>query len=69
MTFKHLFLKDYDESSDSSFAVYTQSDVYEHIFYAVEQVRPEEDGKQYHDEPLSSCLQSLYLICSIKYLE
>lgn len=38
MTFKHLFLKDYDESSDASFAVYTQKDVYEHIFYAVDQV-------------------------------
>uniref|UniRef100_A0A8C4IIK8 Mucolipin TRP cation channel 1a n=1 Tax=Dicentrarchus labrax TaxID=13489 RepID=A0A8C4IIK8_DICLA len=37
MTFKHLFLKDYDESSDDSFAVYTQNDVYDHIFYAVEQ--------------------------------
>ena len=48
MTFKHLFLKDYDESSDDSFAVYTQSDVYEHIFYAVEQVSslfPQENGK------------------------
>ncbi|XP_034713094.1 mucolipin-1a isoform X1 [Etheostoma cragini] len=37
MTFKHLFLKDYDESSDNSFAVYTQNDVYDQIFYAVEQ--------------------------------
>ncbi|XP_041641269.1 mucolipin-1a isoform X2 [Cheilinus undulatus] len=37
MTFKHLFLKDYDESLDDSFAVYTQSDVYEHIYYAIEQ--------------------------------
>ncbi|XP_077381060.1 mucolipin-1-like [Festucalex cinctus] len=37
MTFKYLFLKDFDESSDSSFAVYTQQDVYEHIFYAVDQ--------------------------------
>uniref|UniRef100_A0A672G8Y8 Mucolipin-1-like n=1 Tax=Salarias fasciatus TaxID=181472 RepID=A0A672G8Y8_SALFA len=37
MTFKHLFLKDYDESSDDSFSVYTQQDVYDHIFYAVEQ--------------------------------
>uniref|UniRef100_A0A671W443 Mucolipin TRP cation channel 1a n=1 Tax=Sparus aurata TaxID=8175 RepID=A0A671W443_SPAAU len=37
MTFKHLFLKDYDESSDDSFAVYTQNDVYDHVFYAVEQ--------------------------------
>ncbi|XP_072239589.1 mucolipin-1a isoform X3 [Leuresthes tenuis] len=36
MTFKHLFLKDYDESLDDSFAVYSQQDVYDHIFYAVE---------------------------------
>lgn len=37
MTFKNLFLKDYDESTDDSFAVYTQSDVYDHMFYAVDQ--------------------------------
>ncbi|XP_014834013.1 PREDICTED: mucolipin-1-like isoform X1 [Poecilia mexicana] len=36
MTFKHLFLKDYDQSSDDSFAVYTQQDVYDHMFYAIE---------------------------------
>lgn len=41
MTFKHLFLKDYDESSDDSFAVYTQNDLYDHVFYAVEQVNRE----------------------------
>lgn len=45
MTFKHLFLKDYDESSDDSFAVYTQNDVYDHIFYAIEQVNLEGNGK------------------------
>lgn len=43
MTFKHLFLKDYDESTGDSFAVYTQKDVREHIEYAVDQVSPEED--------------------------
>uniref|UniRef100_A0A4W5QWN5 Mucolipin TRP cation channel 1a n=1 Tax=Hucho hucho TaxID=62062 RepID=A0A4W5QWN5_9TELE len=37
MSFKHIFLKDYDEGSDDTLAVYTQSDVYEHIFYAVNQ--------------------------------
>lgn len=37
MTFKNLFLKDYDESTDDSFAVYTQKDVYEHMFYTVDQ--------------------------------
>lgn len=44
MTFKHLFLKDYDDSLGASFAVYTQNDVYEHIFYAVDQVRKGVDG-------------------------
>ncbi|XP_033181908.1 mucolipin-1a isoform X2 [Anabas testudineus] len=37
MTFKHLFLKDYDESTGDSFAVYTQKDVHDHIEYAVDQ--------------------------------
>ncbi|XP_033823094.1 mucolipin-1a [Periophthalmus magnuspinnatus] len=37
MTFKNLFLKDYDESTDDGFAVYTQNDVYDHMFYTVDQ--------------------------------
>uniref|UniRef100_A0A8C7C7Z8 Mucolipin TRP cation channel 1a n=1 Tax=Oncorhynchus kisutch TaxID=8019 RepID=A0A8C7C7Z8_ONCKI len=37
MSFKHIFLKDYNEGPDDTLAVYTQSDVYEHIFYAVHQ--------------------------------
>uniref|UniRef100_A0A8C5HYW4 Mucolipin-1-like n=1 Tax=Gouania willdenowi TaxID=441366 RepID=A0A8C5HYW4_GOUWI len=49
MTFKHLFLKDYDESSDDSFAVYTQQEVYDHIFYAVEQ------HSQYYVRMLCKC--------------
>lgn len=36
-SFKHLFLKDYADSDDT-LAVYTQSDVYDHMFYAIEQV-------------------------------
>ncbi|XP_051983332.1 mucolipin-1-like isoform X2 [Xyrauchen texanus] len=35
-SFKHIFLKDYDDSDDV-LAVYRQSDVYDHIFYTVEQ--------------------------------
>uniref|UniRef100_A0A8B9LWL7 Mucolipin 1a n=1 Tax=Astyanax mexicanus TaxID=7994 RepID=A0A8B9LWL7_ASTMX len=35
-SFKHLFLKGYDGESDA-LAVYTQSDVYDSIYYAVEQ--------------------------------
>ncbi|KAI1896813.1 hypothetical protein AGOR_G00098700 [Albula goreensis] len=37
VSFKHLFLKDYDEASDDMLAVYTQSEVYSHINYAIEQ--------------------------------
>ncbi|MBN3324216.1 MCLN1 protein, partial [Atractosteus spatula] len=37
MSFKHLFLKDYADGSDDTLAVYTQSDVYEHIHHAIEQ--------------------------------
>ncbi|XP_053471849.1 mucolipin-1a [Ictalurus furcatus] len=36
-SFKHLFLKDYVDGADDTLAVYTQSDVYEQIYYAIEQ--------------------------------
>ncbi|KAF5909235.1 mucolipin-1-like, partial [Clarias magur] len=36
-SFKHLFLKDYSDGSDDTLAVYTQSDVYDNIHYAIEQ--------------------------------
>lgn len=39
ITFKHLFLKDYVDGSDETHAVYTQADVYDHMFYAVDKVR------------------------------
>ncbi|NP_001089421.1 uncharacterized protein LOC734471 [Xenopus laevis] len=35
--FKHLFLKDYTDDADKTYAIYTQEDVYEHLYYAVEQ--------------------------------
>ena len=38
MTFKELFLKEYDEGS-SDFAVYTQDDLYDQISYTIEKVR------------------------------
>ncbi|XP_053573916.1 mucolipin-1 [Bombina bombina] len=37
VAFKHLFLKDYSDDSDKTYAVYTQSAVYESLYYAVEQ--------------------------------
>lgn len=40
MTFKHLFLKDYVDGRGDSYAVYRQDEVYEHISYIVDKVRP-----------------------------
>ncbi|NXS97083.1 MCLN1 protein, partial [Jacana jacana] len=36
MAFKHLFLKDYVDGAEESYAVYTQRDLYDRVFYAVE---------------------------------
>uniref|UniRef100_A0A8C5WM06 Mucolipin TRP cation channel 1 n=1 Tax=Leptobrachium leishanense TaxID=445787 RepID=A0A8C5WM06_9ANUR len=37
VVFKHLFLKDYSDDSDKTYAVYTQDDVYQHLYYAMDQ--------------------------------
>ncbi|NXX78917.1 MCLN1 protein, partial [Urocolius indicus] len=36
LTFKHLFLKDYVDGAEDSYAVYTQQQLYQHMFYAVD---------------------------------
>lgn len=38
VAFKHLFLKGYMDRMDDSYAVYTQTDVYDQIFFAINQV-------------------------------
>lgn len=38
VAFKHLFLKDYVDGADDSYAVYTQRDLYDRMFYALEKV-------------------------------
>lgn len=38
MTFKHLFLKDYVDGEMETYALYRQSDVYDHVYYVIEQV-------------------------------
>lgn len=38
IAFKHLFLKGYVDGMDDTYAVYTQSDVYDQITFAVNQV-------------------------------
>ncbi|KAI5096233.1 mucolipin-3 isoform X3 [Silurus meridionalis] len=37
MTFKHLFLKDYENHNAKAYAVYTQNEVYTHLSYIVQQ--------------------------------
>lgn len=39
VAFKHLFLKGYMDRMDDTYAVYTQTDVYDQIFFAINQVR------------------------------
>lgn len=39
IAFKHLFLKGYMDRMDDTYAVYTQTDVYDQIFFAINQVR------------------------------
>ncbi|NXI36914.1 MCLN1 protein, partial [Galbula dea] len=36
IAFKHLFLKNYVDGADDSYAVYTQQELYDHVFYALE---------------------------------
>ena len=38
IAFKHLFLKGYMDRMDDTYAVYTQSEVYDQIIFAVTQV-------------------------------
>ncbi|XP_029440097.1 LOW QUALITY PROTEIN: mucolipin-1-like [Rhinatrema bivittatum] len=49
VAFRHLFLKDYADGSDDTYAVYTQNDFYQYINYTVEQylVLPNETTGRY----------------------
>lgn len=38
IAFKHLFLKGYMDRMEDTYAVYTQSDVYDQVLFAVNQV-------------------------------
>lgn len=40
MTFRHLFLKGYKDQRLGGYAVYTKEDVYDHIYYSINRVRP-----------------------------
>lgn len=38
MTFRHLFLKGYKDQPLGSYALYTKTDVYDHIYYIINRV-------------------------------
>lgn len=38
MTFRHLFLKGYKDHRSGSYALYTKSDLYDHIYFIIDKV-------------------------------
>ncbi|XP_032065879.1 mucolipin-1 [Thamnophis elegans] len=69
ITFKHLFLKNYADGSDDIHAVYTQADVYDHIFHAVENylaIPSETIGRYAYVHP-NNANQSALMLCQQYY--
>lgn len=54
MTFRNLFLKGYKDQQQSSFALYTKADVYDHIGHVVSRV-PDAEGHTRRRRRFSSC--------------
>ncbi|XP_044278213.1 mucolipin-1 isoform X1 [Varanus komodoensis] len=69
ITFKHLFLKDYADGSEETYAVYTQADVYDHMFYAVDKYLaiPNETIGRYAYVRRMGDNQSALLLCQQYY--
>uniref|UniRef100_A0A8D0BBA2 Mucolipin-1 n=1 Tax=Salvator merianae TaxID=96440 RepID=A0A8D0BBA2_SALMN len=69
ITFKHLFLKDYSDGSDETYAVYTQADVYDHMFYAVDKYLaiPNETIGRYAYVHKAGTNQSALMLCQQYY--
>ncbi|XP_054859368.1 mucolipin-1 isoform X2 [Eublepharis macularius] len=70
MTFKHLFLKDYAEGSEDTYAVYTQADVYDYVFYAVDKylaMANETIGRYAYVRPSGAANQSALMLCQQYY--
>ncbi|NXL54963.1 MCLN1 protein, partial [Podilymbus podiceps] len=70
IAFKHLFLKDYVDGADDSYAVYTQRDLYDRVFYAVEKylaVPNETIGRYAYVRGESGGNQSALMLCQQYY--
>uniref|UniRef100_A0A8C9LG84 Mucolipin 1 n=1 Tax=Pavo cristatus TaxID=9049 RepID=A0A8C9LG84_PAVCR len=70
IAFKHLFLKDYMDGTDDSYAVYTQRDLYDHVFYAVDKylaIPNETIGRYAYVRGQSGGNQSALMLCQQYY--
>ncbi|XP_047911303.2 mucolipin-1 isoform X2 [Anser cygnoides] len=70
VAFKHLFLKDYVDGADDSYAVYTQRDLYDHVFYTVEKylaIPNETIGRYAYVRGESRGNQSALMLCQQYY--
>lgn len=50
IAFKHLFLKGYMDRMDDTYAVYTQSDVYDQIVFAMNRVNQWGEGTDWEND-------------------
>ncbi|XP_078538279.1 mucolipin-1 isoform X1 [Lissotriton helveticus] len=69
ITFRHLFLKDYTDGSDDTYAIYTRSDFYDYIKYTVDQylALPNETTGRYAYVHGNGPNQSALLLCQQYY--
>ncbi|NXY80294.1 MCLN1 protein, partial [Glareola pratincola] len=70
IAFKHLFLKDYVDGADDSYAVYTQRSLYDRMFYAVEKylaIPNETIGRYAYVRGESGGNQSALMLCQQYY--
>lgn len=67
VAFKHLFLKDYTDDVDKTYAVYTQSDVYQYLYYAVDQYISLPDQTTARYAYMRSANQSALAVCQQYY--
>ncbi|XP_009635322.2 mucolipin-1, partial [Egretta garzetta] len=70
IAFKHLFLKDYVDGADETYAVYTQRDLYDRMFYAVEKylaIPNETIGRYAYVRGESGGNQSALMLCQQYY--
>lgn len=67
MTFRHLFLKGYKDHHSGSYALYTKSDVYDHIFFIIDKVLTGRAEKKGSERPQMN-LKENQMLLSFQYV-